>query len=123
VKVTIVESPYTSPMFSRIQCVRYALWACADCDARGEAAFASHLFYTQFIPETKDGRERGLKYRDEIARRVMGTIAHYTDLGTSPGMFRGAEMPEQRQLTGEIRERWLRGEWPEGSIRPVVVTL
>ena len=117
-KVTIVESPYITPHASRLECVRYALWACEDCDSRGEAAFASHLFFTQFIPETKEGRARGLAYRDEIARRVLGTVAQYVDLGVSPGMFRPVDSyVEQRHLTGDIRLKWLAGEWPHGSAK------
>ncbi len=118
--LTIVESPFTHPTRSRLECIRYALWCCADCDARGEGAFASHLFFTQFIPETKEGRNRGLKYRDEIARRLMCTVVRYTDIGQTPGMFRDIDSlgpVEERQLTGEIRAKWLAGEWPDSSCR------
>jgi hypothetical protein len=120
VNLTIVESPYNTPTRSRLECIRYALWCCADCDARGEGAFASHLFFTQFIPETKAGRDRGLRYRDEIARRLMTTVARYTDIGQTPGMFRDIDslgVVEERQLTGEIRAKWLAGEWPDSSCR------
>lgn len=118
--VTIVESPYSTPLYNREECIRYALWCCADADSRGECCFASHLFFTQFIPETKEGRERGLAYRDEIARRTNGLVARYVDIGQTPGMFRmrdGVATVVERRLTGDIRARWERGEWPEGSLR------
>ena len=116
--VTMVESPYTTPDRSREECIRYALWCCVDCDQRGEASFASHLFYTQFIPETKEGRDRGLSYRDEIARRLGAKIARYTDIGQTYGMFRPVDctaVVEERVLQGEIRKLWLAGLWPKGS--------
>lgn len=120
-RVTIVESPYNLASLGRSECVRYALWCCVDCDERGEASFASHLFFTQFIPETKDGRDRGLAYRDEIARRAGDTIARYTDIGETSGMYRpidGTNHVTYRKLEGDIRRRWMAGEWPPGSLRP-----
>ena len=119
-RVTIVESPYNTPKHSRLECIRYALWCCADADARGECCFASHLFFTQFIPETKEGRDRGLKYRDELVRRLQCTVVRYTDIGTTAGMFReadGVKLTEERQLQGEIRTLWEQGYWPEGSLK------
>ena len=119
-RLTIVESPYNTPSRSRLECIRYALWCCADCDARGEGCFASHLFFTQFFAETEEGRALGLAYRDEIARRLQCTVARYTDIGQTPGMFRDIDalgVVETRQLTGDIRARWLAGEWPPCSAR------
>lgn len=118
-RVTIVETPYNTAKYSRLECIRYALWCCKDCDLRGEASFASHLFFTLFIPETKEGRERGLAYRDEIARRCATSIARYKDIGETSGMYRDVDCTttiESRVLTGEIREAWLSGAWPEGSL-------
>jgi hypothetical protein len=115
----MVESPYNTPTRSRLECVRYALWCCLDAERRGEACFASHLFYTLFSPETKEGRDRGLRCRDAIARRLGATIARYADIGMTPGMFRDIDCTatvEVRQLEGDIREAWLSGAWPEGSL-------
>jgi hypothetical protein len=119
-RVTIVESPYNHPQLPPLECIRYALWCCADADARGECCFASHLFFTQFIPETKEGRNRGLSYRDELVRRLQCKVARYTDLGTTAGMFREVDSvkeTEERQLSGEIRTLWSQGYWPEGSLK------
>ena len=118
-RVTIVESPFNLPNVSRYECARYALWCCKDCDLRGEASFASHLFYTLFIEETKEGRDRGLAYRDEIARRASTVVARYVDLGETPGMYRDIDCTgkiEVRTLTGEVRDAWLSGAWPAGSL-------
>ena len=115
-KVVFVESPYNTPTRSRLECIRYAQWCCVDAESRGDCCFASHLFFTQFMTEAM--RDKGLAYRDEIARRTLATIARYVDIGQTPGMFRerdGSAVCETRTLTGEIRERWERGEWPEGS--------
>lgn len=123
-RCTVVESPYSTPTHNRQECIRYALWCCAQVDASGQAAFASHLFYTQFIGETKDGRSRGLAYRDEIARRLMDRVVRFTDLGVTPGMFRDIDSTnqvEEMQLEGEFREKWLAGLWPPCSARLTVM--
>lgn len=119
-KFTMVESPYTTPHYGRLECIRYALWCCVDSNSRGECCIASHLFFTQFIPETEAGRERGLLCRDEVARRTVALIARYVDLGQTPGMFRrrdGSATVEERKLSGEIRLSWLKGRWPDSSTR------
>lgn len=120
VKITIVESPYTTTRASPLECVRYACWACFDCVMRGEAPFASHLLYAQILPETKHSRQIGLAMRDTIAKATMGLVAQYTDLGVTPGMVRDVDctaVVEQRTLAGLALAAWKRGEWPAGSIR------
>ena len=119
-KITIVESPYTTTRASRLECIRYACWACFDCVLRGEAFYASHLLSTQILPETAASRDIGLNMRDAIAKATIGLVAQYTDLGTTPGMYRDVDctaVVEQRQLEGLVREAWKRGEWPSGSVR------
>ena len=123
-RCAMVETPYNTPTHSRQECIRYALWCCASVDASGEAAFASHLFYTQFIAENKAGRARGISYRDELARRLMDRIIRFTDLGLTPGMFRDIDstgLVEERKLDGEFREKWLAGLWPPCSARLTVI--
>ena len=121
-KITIVESPYSSP--DRLTCLRYACWACFDCILRGEAPFASHLLFTQILPETPTSRDLGLAMRDTIAKATQGLVAQYVDLGTTAGMFRDVDCTAvvvQRRLTGLSLAAWQRGEWPVGSIRPAVL--
>jgi hypothetical protein len=95
-----------------------------DSAQKGEAPFASHLLYTQMLPETKEARELGLKMRDRIAFATGGLVARYTDIGETPGMFRDRDctaVVESRQLTGAIRQAWLDGKWPEASARLAAV--
>ena len=87
---TIIESPFAGDVERNI---RYARACVRDSLARGEAPFASHLFYTQpgilndEIPaERWTGILSGLIWA-ECAQRT----AVYTDLGISPGMRKGIE--------------------------------
>ena len=119
-RITIVESPYTTPVADRLSCVRYALWACFDCIAAGEAPFASHLLFTQMLPETAGARAMGLQMRDRMATATGGLIAHYTDLGITPGMLRDVDctaVVEKRTLKGLVGAAWKRWEWPNASVR------
>ena len=123
-RITVVESPYTTPTRSRLECIRYACWACFDCIARGEAPFASHLLFTQILPETDGARALGLQMRDRIAFATGGLIARYTDIGETPGMYRDCDVTakiESRKLTGPARQMWLNGLWPAASARLAVV--
>jgi len=115
----MIESPYSAAC-GRAECIRYALWCCVDSERRGEAPMASHLFFTQFIPEDKDGRERGLACRDVWARAACAVVVRYVDLGTTLGMFRDVDCTarvETRMLPDDLRDRWQSGEWPQGSCR------
>ena len=123
-RICIVESPYTTPNRSRLECIRYVCWACFDCIARGETPVASHLLYTQILPETDGARALGLKMRDRIAFATGGLIARYADIGETPGMHRDQDVTAQvetRKLEGPARQMWLDGKWPAASARLSVV--
>ena len=123
-KIVIVESPYTTPVADRLSCVRYALWACFDCICAGEVPFASHLLFAQLLSETAASRARGLQMRDRMATATGGLVAHYIDLGLTPGMLRDVDctaVVETRTLKGLLREAWIRGEWPNGSARLAIL--
>ncbi len=86
----IVESPYAGDVERN---VRYARAAMADCLARGEAPYASHLLYTQpgvlddTVPEQRKlGIEAGFVWRSVAERTVV-----YMDLGMSKGMQAGVD--------------------------------
>lgn len=85
----IIESPYNAATPELIaKNVEYA-WRCVkDSLARGEAPFASHLFYPNVLPETPKERAQGID-----AGLLWGDAAEltavYTDLGISPGMWVG----------------------------------
>jgi hypothetical protein len=124
--IVLVESPYaagtTNKREARETALHYAAWCMADSCARGEAPIASHLLYTLVYPEDRAGREQGLARRDELACRV-DVVALYTDIGETEGMQRpsfGARH-ETRTLDDDMLESFLSGEWPPGSIRPVLV--
>ncbi len=85
-----LESPYAGDVERNL---RYARACMLDCFRRGEAAFASHLLYTQegvlddTIPEQRKlGMEAGMLWSERAAKSVV-----YTDLGMSSGMKFGIE--------------------------------
>ena len=101
----IVESPYANDdplLASRNK--RYALAACHDCYSRGEAAFASHLFYTQFLEdddpnERREGMAMGCAWMERA-----DLVAVYVDLGISAGMMHGIEEASAMGIRIEFRE-------------------
>lgn len=85
-KLVVIESPYSGDIKRNILylklCLRHSL-------SLGEAPFASHLFYTQFLnddnpEERKLGMDAGFAWQ---ARADL--VAVYTDLGISKGMNEG----------------------------------
>ncbi len=86
----IVESPYAGDVERN---TRYARAAMADCLARGEAPYASHLLYTQpgvlrddIRGERELGINAGFAWRSVAERTVV-----YMDLGMSKGMQAGVD--------------------------------
>lgn len=78
-QLTIIKSPYAGNVLRNI---RYARLCCLDSLRRGEAPFASHLFYTQMLPEQRRlGMDAGFAWGERADLH-----AFYTDLGISPGM-------------------------------------
>lgn len=87
-KRVIIESPYAGDIWRNVE---YARACVADSLKRGEAPFASHLFYTQLgilrdnLPEERAlGIDAGLAWG---AAAELTTV--YTDLGISEGMQYG----------------------------------
>jgi hypothetical protein len=124
-RITMIESPYTTPKASRQECIRYALWACADATHdHQEAVIATHLYYTQFLPEDPMTWAWGLACRDLIAKACGAQVALYEDLGTTGGMVRDVDCTAvvvHRKLGDWARGQYLQGLWPEGTIRPLAV--
>lgn len=101
--LVVVESPYAGDIALN---VAYARACMADCLARGEAPYASHLLYTQpgvlrdEIPEERvKGIAAGFAWGDKAARRVV-----YTDLGMSSGMVAGVKRAGMIGQPVEFRE-------------------
>jgi hypothetical protein len=92
-RLVLVESPYAGTPEEITRNEKYARACLADCLAKGEAPFASHLLYTQpsvlrdGVPEERAlGIEAGLAWGDKA-----DLTAVYVDLGVSLGMLKGIE--------------------------------
>lgn len=86
--LVVIESPYAGEVADNL---KYAKRAVMDCLKRGEAPYASHLFFTQdgilddLIPEERKlGIEAGFAWA-KVAKRS----AFYLDRGISAGMIGG----------------------------------
>lgn len=105
--LVIIESPYAGDVDRN---VRYARAAMADCLARGEAPFASHLLYTQpGVLRDEVPAERAAGIAAGFAwRRAVDKVVVYTDLGISSGMQFGIEDARARGIRVEFRtlEGW-----------------
>ena len=109
-ELVIIESPFAGKTQEETEeNIRYARLCVADCLKRGEAPFASHLFYTQpgilddTIPEERKlGILAGFLWGDKGTRRVV-----YTDRGISPGMEQG--ISRAKEIGQHIEHRKLHG--------------
>jgi hypothetical protein len=110
-KTVIIESPYSGATEEEMQANIEFGWKCIrDSCSRGEAPFASHLFYTR----TKDShladgdnkhwitREEGLK-RCEAWRTVADMTVFYIDRGWSPGMILAMENACQDKMKNDSK--------------------
>jgi len=105
-KRVIIESPFKGDeKRSEEQNVKYARACAHDCISRGEAPFASHLFYTQegilndLIPEE---RMMGI-HAGQAWGACADLIAVYTDYGISKGMSYSIEKYKERGIPIEYR--------------------
>jgi hypothetical protein len=96
----VIESPLSGD-FERNK--RYAIWAGYHCYTLGEAAYASHLFYPQFLDDTDPAhREFGIE-AGYLWAQFADAFVFYTDFGYSGGMTRAKE----RWSVNKIEERTL----------------
>jgi len=109
-KLVSIESPYAGDVERN---VRYAKACVRDCLRRGEAPYASHLFFTQdgllddTVPEERKlGMEAGKAW--ELHADLT---AVYTDLGMSSGVKWGIEKAKAAGRPVEMRS--LGGDWDE----------
>jgi hypothetical protein len=129
VKLVVIESPLKGN-FTRHR--RYALWCAYHCRTLNEAAYASHLFYPQFLDDrVPEDRAFGIAAGLEWARAAMFMNASqrntapssvqrfYVDLGWSDGMKAAAralgDVVEVRKLPTEMYEAFERGEYPPAT--------
>ena len=86
--LVLVESPFAG---DRALNRRYLKAAIRDCIDRGEAPFASHMLYTQFLDDDDpDEREAGIECGLAWGRHAETTVV-YDDLGISRGMQFGID--------------------------------
>ncbi len=89
---TVVESPFSAKTKNELLInLQYAILAVRDSLSRGEAPYASHLFYTQMLDDNDVyERQQGIEAGLNISRLAEQTVV-YSDLGISNGMKYGIE--------------------------------
>jgi len=98
----VVESPLQGDFERNL---RYAALCCNDCLRRGEAPYASHLFFhrpgllNDAVPEE---RERGIRCGFAWAA-AAGKRAFYVDFGLSAGMVQGLREARRQGQRVEFR--------------------
>jgi len=84
----IIESPFAGDIEKNKE---YLALCFADCFARGEAPYASHALYTQFLDDLNpEERKLGIECGQAWGKQA-DLIAVYTDLGISDGMSQSIE--------------------------------
>ena len=104
--LTVIESPFSAPTHDEIvRNVYYAMLAVRDSLLRGEAPYASHLFFTQMLDDNiPTERTAGINAGLTVGQNAPVT-ALYLDLGMSHGMRLGADAAKEHGR--EIVERRL----------------
>lgn len=96
----LIESPYAGDVEGN---VAYAEAAILDSLHRGEAPFASHLFYTRMLDDLDPAeREMGIEAGLAIGKFASKTVV-YTDRGIGPGMEYGIKRAEAEGREVEYR--------------------
>jgi hypothetical protein len=106
----IIESPFSGKTFpQRNYNNLYLIACCQHSMLSGEAPFASHGFYTQFLND-KDTftRTLGIKLGQTVMARAS-FVAVYCDLGISQGMKEGIKAAHKLGLV--IQRRKLGAPW------------
>lgn len=112
-RLVILESPFQAPTPELIERnVAYARAAVMDCLSRGEAPYASHIFFTQpGLLDDSIPQQRALGILAGLAwgKKADATVV-YCDLGTdSPGVKHGIE--RARAEGRPVEERYLGAGW------------
>ena len=99
-KRVVIESPLAGDFPRNI---RYARLACLDSLGRGEAPYATHLLFTQFLDDgVQADRHRGFA-AGEAWTPLGELVAVYEDYGVSDGMRRGIARAESAGIKVEYR--------------------
>lgn len=114
-KRVVIESPLSGD-FTKNK--RYALWCAYHCRVLGEAAYASHLFFPQFLDdEDPESRAFGIEAGYAWAQ-TADVIAFYVDLGMSVGMLKAElrwarHLREYRKLPADMLAQFEAGRAPK----------
>jgi hypothetical protein len=104
----ILESPFRgTDLESHALNIEYAWAAVKDCLSRGEAAFASHLFYPHVLDDNIEAQREGGMSAGWDWMRVCDKVVCYVDRGISAGMIAG--MHNAQDLGKRIEFRSLPG--------------
>jgi hypothetical protein len=119
-KRVVIESPFAgtsdNPQIKKKQTrknIEYARACVTDSLRRGEAPYASHLFFTQpgiLDDNVSEDRMRGINAGLDITKDFDLT-AVYCDFGKSSGMLKGIE--RANSLGRKVEERYLGDKWEE----------
>jgi hypothetical protein len=113
-KRVVIESPFAGSLEEVIRNIKYARACVKDSLNRGEAPYASHLFFPQpgilddNIPKQ---RRLGIEAGFEITKDFDLT-AIYCDLGVTSGMLEGIK--KAHFYNRPIEERFLGEDWEKG---------
>lgn len=111
-KRVMIESPYAGKSQKEYQQKQKYLKACIlDSLRKGEAPFASHGFYTQWLDDNISAeRTQGMK-AGQAWLPVADIVAFYVDHGMSPGMLEvlGLAFERRYYASGQptLEIRWL----------------
>jgi hypothetical protein len=109
----VIESPFGGTDDEVRRNIKYARACVADSLEKGEAPYASHLFFTQpgiLDDNLPEERMLGINAGLEITKDFDLT-AVYCDFGKSKGMLYGIE--KAKTLGRKIEERYLGENWEE----------
>lgn len=101
-RTIVIESPYAGDVVANLG---YARRCIHDCLKRGEAPYASHLFFTQdgLLDDLKpEERELGIEAGLAIGAS-LDAVAFYVDRGISGGMLQGYAAAKKRGAVVEVR--------------------
>lgn len=105
-RLVVVESPLAGDVEKN---VAYARAAMADCFARGEAPFASHILYPGTLDDLNPAdRKLGMTAGFEWAARADARVV-YADRGVSFGMAEGIQ--HAASIGQVIEYRYLGQQW------------
>lgn len=101
-ELVVIESPLAGDFERNI---KYARLCALDCLNKGEAPYASHLFFIQMLSdEIRMERDLGIKagfyWANAASKRVV-----YEDFGISEGMRKGIE--HAKEITQNVEYRKL----------------